>query len=151
MERPSTQSLFAQCRRYLHWGDVHRLLGERYPSLIAPADSFADPAISPRLQPWPRSRSLQVAISPCCCRDLPDVILRILPRLPAPLPRRSRWVRLPGSSPASSALPSHKMGWLPASFREHDFPRVPFRGCSYFVMFRPPSLLDRDRARSRQP
>jgi hypothetical protein len=85
--------------------------------------------------------SLQVAISPCCCRDLPDVILRILPQLPEPLPRRSRWVRLPGSSPASSAFPSHKMGWLPASFREHDFSRVPFRGCSYFVMFRPPSLL----------
>src|SRR5262249_29403849 len=28
-----------------------------------------------------------------------------------------------------------------ASFREHDFPRVGLRGCSYFVMFTPPSLL----------
>jgi len=53
----------------------------------------------------------------------------------------SGWVHLPGSSPASSAFPSRKMDRLPASFREHDFSRVPFRGCSYFVMFRPPSLL----------
>ena len=45
------QSPFAQCRRYLHWGDVYRLLGERYPSLIAPTDSFADPVTSPRLRP----------------------------------------------------------------------------------------------------
>jgi len=49
---------------------------------------------------------LQVAISLCCWRDLPDDILRILPRMPEPLPRRSRWVHLPGSSPASSAFPS---------------------------------------------
>ena len=87
------------------------------------------------------AESLQVAISPCCSRDLLDDILRILPQMPEPLPRRSRWVHLPGSSPASSAFPSRKVGRLPASFREHDFPRVPFRGCSYFVMFRPPSLL----------
>jgi hypothetical protein len=25
--------------------------------------------------------------------------------------------------------------------REHDFPRIRFRGCSYFFMFRPPRLL----------
>ena len=61
--------------------------------------------------------------------------------MPEPLPRRSHWVRLPGSSPASSAFPNRKVGRLPASFREHDFSRVPFRGCSYFIMFRPPSLL----------
>jgi hypothetical protein len=35
MERPSTQSPFAQCWYYLHWGDVYRLLGGRYPSFIA--------------------------------------------------------------------------------------------------------------------
>ena len=60
--------------------------------------------------------------------------------MPEPLPRRSRWVHLPGSSPASSAFPSRKVGRLPACFREYDFPRVGFRSCSYFLMFRPPSL-----------
>ena len=39
--------------------------------------------------------------------------------------------------------PSPSFEWVgfPASFREHDFSRVGLRGCSYFVMFRPPSLL----------
>src|SRR5215472_17158106 len=32
-------------------------------------------------------------------------------------------------------------GRLPATFRERDFSRGSFRGCSYFVMFRPPSWL----------
>jgi hypothetical protein len=79
--------------------------------------------------------------APAADGTFPTIFLRILPRMPEPLPRRSRWVHLPGSSPASSAFPSHKMGRLPASFREHDFSRVPFRGCSYFFMFRPPGLL----------
>src|SRR6516165_12222035 len=30
---------------------------------------------------------------------------------------------------------------LPASTREHDFPRSVFRGCRHFFMFKPPSLL----------
>jgi len=50
-------------------------------------------------------------------------------------------VLLPGSSSASSAFPRDKLGRLPASAREHDFPRICFRGCSYFFMFRPPRLL----------
>jgi len=50
-------------------------------------------------------------------------------------------VHLPGSCSASSAFPYHRMGRLSASFREHDFSRVSFRGYSYFVMFRPLSLL----------
>jgi hypothetical protein len=39
--------------------------------------------------------------------------------------------------------PSPSFDWvdIPAAFREHDFPRVGLRGCSYFVMFTPPSLL----------
>src|SRR5271157_4699067 len=32
--------------------------------------------------------SLQVVTSPCCHRDSPDVILRILPRMLGPIPRR---------------------------------------------------------------
>ena len=61
--------------------------------------------------------------------------------MPEPLPRRSRQVHLPGSSSASSAFPWNRMVGFPASSREHDFPRTSFRGCSYSVMFRPPSLL----------
>ena len=48
---------------------------------------------------------------------------------------------LPGSSPVSSAFPKNRSGRLPASFRERDFSRGRFRDCSYFLMFRPPSLL----------
>jgi len=42
-----TQSPFAQCWHYLRWEDVYRLLGGRYPSLIALTDSCADPVTSP--------------------------------------------------------------------------------------------------------
>jgi len=48
---------------------------------------------------------------------------------------------MPGSSSAALAFPRNKLGRLPASFREHDVSRHGFRGCSYFFMFRPPSLL----------
>lgn len=33
-------------------------------------------------------KSSQVATSPCCYRDYPDVILRILPQMPSPVPRQ---------------------------------------------------------------
>src|SRR5437016_6146009 len=36
----------------------------------------------------------------------------------------------------SSAFPKRRIGRLLACFREHDFPRACYRGCSYFVMFR---------------
>jgi hypothetical protein len=41
----------------------------------------------------------------------------------------------------SPAFPKNRSGRLPASFRERDFSRGRFRDCSYFLMFRPPSLL----------
>ena len=40
---PSVLSLFAQLGCYLRWGDVIRLLGERYPSVIACTGSCAAP------------------------------------------------------------------------------------------------------------
>src|SRR6266550_4733270 len=46
-----------------------------------------------------------------------------------------------GLSAASSAFPKNRSGRLPASFCERDFSRGRFRDCSYFLMFRPPSLL----------
>ena len=54
--------------------------------------------------------SLQVATSPCCHQDLLDVILRVFPCLPGPLPRRSHRVRAPVTSPMSSAFPLG--GWV---------------------------------------
>src|SRR5450756_1613638 len=76
MEPPSAQSPFAQCRYYPPLGRrVRRLLRGHYSSVIAPTDSFANPI-------WlffPSAlasckKSSQVATSPCCHRDLPDVI-----------------------------------------------------------------------------
>src|SRR5271169_4481265 len=76
MEPPSAQSPFAQCRYYPPLGRrVLRLLRGHYSSVIAPTDSFANPV-------WlffPSAlasckKSSQVASSPCCHRDLPDVI-----------------------------------------------------------------------------
>ena len=40
----------------------------------------------------------------------------------------------------SSAFPKRRFGRLLAAFRERDFPRACYRGCSYFFMFRPHSL-----------
>ena len=85
--------------------------------------------------------SSQVATSPCCQRDLPDVILRIFPRMPGPMSRRSHRVHLPVSSSVSSAFPWAAENWLPASIRETTFPRELFRDCRHFFMFKPPSLL----------
>src|SRR5260370_17954410 len=75
MKPPSTQSPFAGCRRYLHQGDVYRLLRGHYSPVMAPTDSFVNPArlSSPSAQAS-FEESLQVATSPCCQRDLPDVI-----------------------------------------------------------------------------
>jgi hypothetical protein len=51
-------------------------------------------------------------------------------------------VHLPGSSSEiHRPFPTKEGSAFPASVREHDFPRPVFRGCSYFVMFKPPSLL----------
>ena len=50
MEPPSVQSPFAQCRNYLHWGDVPRLLRGRYSSVIARTHAPI-PSGSPQLQP----------------------------------------------------------------------------------------------------
>src|SRR5271169_1782848 len=76
MEPPSAQSPFAQWRYCPPLGRrVPRLLRGHYSSVTAPTDSFANPV-------WlffPSAlasckKSSQVASSPCCHRDLPDVI-----------------------------------------------------------------------------
>ena len=74
--------------------------------------------------------SVQVATSPCCHRDLPDVISANL--------SCDAWAPTP-TVPRSAftccflcviGLPQERLGRLPASFREHDFSREGFRGCS---------------------
>ena len=91
---------------------------------------------------WPRSRSLcRLLPAPAATGILPTLFLRILPQMPEPIPRRFAECVCLVLPQHSSAFPIIRLGQLPASFREHDFPRVGFRGCSYFIMFRPPSLL----------
>jgi len=84
--------------------------------------------------------SLQVVTSPCCPRQLPDVI-----------PENFPWMLDPGGTPCARACflprrhrpsPRKKLGRLPASdLRITTSRRWTFRGCRYSVMFRPPSLL----------
>jgi len=92
---------------------VYRLLGERYLSLIAHTDSCAGPVTSPRLRPWPSSRSLcRLLSAPTASRTIPTLFLRIFLRLPDPMPRRSHGVHVPVSSSASSAFPMNALGRL---------------------------------------
>jgi len=79
--------------------------------------------------------------TPAATGIFPTLSLRIFPRMPGPMPRRSQGVHMPVPSSLSSALPNRGVGRLPASTREHDFSRSVFRGCRHFFMFRPPSLL----------
>jgi len=86
---PSVQSPFAQLGCYLRWGDVVRLLGGRYPSVVARTGSCAAPVGSLLLRLLASfGESLQVVTSPCCPQQLPDVILRIFPWMLDPIPRR---------------------------------------------------------------
>src|ERR1700687_2650589 len=144
MEPPSAQSPFAQWRHYPPLGRrVRRLLRGHYSSVIAPADSFANPV-------WlffPSAlasckKSSQVATSPCCHRDLPDVISANLSSdawsPTTAVPRGAYtclFLRVIGLPPERSGSASR------------FFPRIRllaggcFRGCRHFFMFRPPSLL----------
>jgi len=73
--------------------------------------------------------------APAATSTFPTLFPRICPALPEPLPRRvplsaSAWFFL-----NVYGLPKkRRFGQLLAWFRERDFPRVCFRGCSYFVM-----------------
>jgi hypothetical protein len=90
----------------------------------------------------PRSRRpCRLLPAPAASGVLPTLSLRIFPEMPEPMPRRSAECVCLVLPQHSSAFPIIRMGRLPASFREHDFSRVGLRGCSYFVMFRPPILL----------
>jgi hypothetical protein len=84
--------------------------------------------------------SVQAATSPCCHRDYPDVILRIAPVMPEPMPRRSTecfCLVLPQCHRPSPH--GNESAYLTCPRTRFSAGR--FRGCSYFVMFKPHSLL----------
>ena len=80
--------------------------------------------------------------APAATGIFPTLFLRICPVMPEPIPRRVPLSAFAWFFLSVIGLPQ-EMIWIgfPASFREHDFSRARFRGCSYFVMFRPHSLL----------
>src|SRR5215469_4793133 len=137
---PSVQSPFAQLGCYLRWGDV-------WEDITPPSSLIWAHAPLPLGSPLLRllalfGESLQVVTSPCCPRQLPDVISSSLfldAGSPTPAVHR---VLAPVSSTVPSAFPNGKMGRLPAVIPlETTSCGGEFRGCRYFVMFRPPSLL----------
>ena len=85
---------------------------------------------------------MQVVTSPCCPRQLPDVISNSLfldAGSPTPAVHR---VLAPVSSTVPSAFPKGKwVGFPQLSRLKRLRAGEDFRGCRYFVMFRPPSLL----------
>ena len=90
--------------------------------------------------------SLQVATSPCCHRDLLDVILRVFPWLPGPLPRRSHRVHAPVNFPDVIGLPLGRLGRLPAlvhdaTSRGSNFEAADIPLCSSHQVCSPPRLL----------
>jgi len=144
MEPPSAQSPFAQCRYYPPLGRrIHRLLRGHCSSVIAPTDSFANPI-------WlffPSAlasckKSSQVASSPCCHRDLPDVISANLssdawsPTTAVPRSAYTcfflRIIGLPPERSGSASRFSPRIRLLAGGV---------FEAADIFFMFRPPSLL----------
>src|SRR4029077_2943661 len=105
------------------------------------------PCGSPLLRFFPSfEESLQVATSPCCHRDLLDVILRVFPWLPGPLPRRSHRVHAPVNFPDVIGLPLGRLGRLPAlvhdaTSRGNDFEAADIPLCSGHQVCSPPRLL----------
>ena len=122
---PSVQSLFAQLGCYLRWGDVVRLLGGHYPSVVARTGSCAAPVgLSPPSAFSLVGESLQVVTSPCCPRQLPDVIPRVCTWMLDPIPRRytvCSHLLLPRCHRPS---PSHERVGFPHVSANDDFSRV---------------------------
>ena len=86
--------------------------------------------------------SLQVATSPCCRRDHPDVISANLSLVAWTPVTAVRGVHVPVSSSTSSAFPRTLSRSASRVSRQNDFlTDRPFRDCSHFFMFRPPGLL----------
>ena len=117
-------------RRHFH------LLRGRYPPVVAHTGSCATPfGLSP-----PSALSLVRRVlagrtqPPAAHGSFPTLSLKIFPWMLDPVPRRSHRVRLPVSSPVSSAFPQRRWGRLPASIRESRLLAGPcFRGLQIFL------------------
>src|SRR5215469_4792103 len=137
---PSVQSPFAQLGCYLRWGDVWEDITPPSSLIWAHAPLPLGSLLLRLLALF--GESLQVVTSPCCPRQLPDVISNSLfldAGSPTPAVHR---VLAPVSSTVSSAFPTEKwVGFPQLSRLKRLRARGDFRGCRYFVMFRPPSLL----------
>jgi hypothetical protein len=114
---PSVLSPFAQLRCYLRWGDVSAISSEG----VTPPSSLLRAHV-----PLPLGslllrhlasfeESLQVVRSPCCPRQLPDVISENLSLDAGSRTPAVHRVLSPVSSTMSSAFPKRRMGRLPAS------------------------------------
>jgi hypothetical protein len=139
---PSVQSPFAQLGCYLRWRDVVRLLGGRYPSVIARTGSCAAPV---ELSPpsafglvWRVLAGCNQSLLPTAASRRYSENLSLDAGSPTPAVHR---VLTPVSSNGVIGLPQQSVGRLPASILRTTSRRAMFRGCRYFVMFRPPSLL----------
>ena len=122
---------------------MFRLLGGSYPSFVARTGSCAAPV---GLSPPSVSSLVWRVLAGCYQSLLPTAASRRYFRdlsldAGSPTPAVHRALS-PVSSTVSSAFPKEITGRLPASVpRMTTSRRVVFRGCRYFVMFRPPSLL----------
>jgi hypothetical protein len=90
--------------------DVTHHVSGHYPTFIAPTGSCASPPPSSCLGRTLNTRSVQVAVSPCWEKDLPDVLtahLSLRAWTPTPVALE---VRLPVSSLKTSAFPSFGPG-----------------------------------------
>ena len=85
--------------------------------------------------------SLQVVTRPCCPWQLPKLSPKVFPWMLDPLPRRytvRSHLFLPRHHRPSPRNRGSASSVCPATY---DFSQGSYRGCRYFVMFRPPSLL----------
>ena len=113
---PSALSLFAQLGCYLRWGDVRAISSEGVtpPSSLLrahvplPLGSLLLRHLASFEESW------QVVRSPCCPRELPDVISENLSLDAGSRTPAVHRVLSPVTSTMSSAFPKQRMGRLPA-------------------------------------
>ena len=110
LKLPSAQSPFARTRCYLARRGLLDHVSRCCPAFSAHTDSCANPPPSWCLGGTLNTRSVQVAVSPCWEKDLPDVISAHLSlRAWTPTPA-ARVVHVPVSSHTTSAFPSFGPG-----------------------------------------
>ena len=129
---PSVLSPFAQLRCYLRWGDVSAISSEG----VTPQSSLLRAHVPLPMSSLPLQHlasfeeSLQVVLSPCFPRELPDVISESLSLDAGSRTPAVHRVLSPVSSTVSSAFPKQRMGRLPASGPRITISRrSAFRGC----------------------